>query len=225
MQLSTGLFICVASIMLYSMFSPYTARTDDALQLFCQVELFLTLLAGMMLKIDRSITASSVASSSGEESQAEAIGVWLVLLNASTFVVAMIAVVVEVLDMAGVWERWTSSLRRKRRRKRVAERAATKFKAMLDRKRNKIAPVGGPVSDEVVGLEDASLRDNVVKYGMAVALCAMNVGIMVTLVVAFVKAKIKAKFGKSGKLGGKVAPNELMKALDASLGGGDDGRG
>ena len=87
LQLAAGLVVCFISTMAYSAYQPYDKQSDDNLQLFAQLQLFLTLLGGMMLKVNRSIlSSSSVAEEEGSESQAEIMGIVLILCNVSVLV-------------------------------------------------------------------------------------------------------------------------------------------
>merc|ERR1711907_369835 len=55
LQLCTGLVVTVVSLVIYANICPYSSLTDDVLQLFCLAQLFITLLSGMVLKVNLSL--------------------------------------------------------------------------------------------------------------------------------------------------------------------------
>ena len=102
MQLSTAIFVTIVAIAAYCHFTPYDASTDDAAQIFAQFQLFLSLLAGMLLKVNRSILSSSTAATSGNEDESAALGVLLILCNLSVVGIGFLATCKDAWDAFSV---------------------------------------------------------------------------------------------------------------------------
>merc|ERR1711871_1104854 len=108
LQLCTGLVVTVVSLVIYANICPYSSRTDDVLQLFCLAQLFITLLSGMVLKVNLNLTDSS-SREAAEPGQSEMLGIVLIALNASCLVMGAGAVIMEAGDACGGWNKCTRS--------------------------------------------------------------------------------------------------------------------
>ena len=71
-------------------------QNDDNLQMFCQLQLFSTLLCGLLLKVNRRVTSSAaLASAEANDDETEAIGIFLIVSSVS---VAVACVVMGIMD-------------------------------------------------------------------------------------------------------------------------------
>merc|ERR1711871_464519 len=102
MQLSTAMIVTLVAVGAYCLCTPYDASTDDVAQIFAQFQLFITLLSGMLLKMDRSIVASSTSATTGSTEESAALGVLLILCNLSVIGIGFLATCKDVWDAFGV---------------------------------------------------------------------------------------------------------------------------
>ena len=76
-------------------------QNDDNLQMFCQLQLFSTLLCGLLLKVNRRVTSSAaLASAEANDDETEAIGIFLIVLSVS---VSVVCVVMGIMDAVNVF--------------------------------------------------------------------------------------------------------------------------
>ena len=102
MQLSTAMIVTLVAVGAYCLCTPYDASTDDVAQIFAQFQLFITLLSGLLLKVDRSILSSSTAATSGSGDESAALGVLLILCNLSVIGIGFLATCKDAWDAFGV---------------------------------------------------------------------------------------------------------------------------
>ena len=136
--------------MAYSAYQPYDKQSDDNLQLFAQLQLFLTLLGGMMLKVNRSmLSSSSVAEEEGSESQSEIMGIVLILCNVSVLVSGAFVALYDVIMLFGPsrLRKWRGSSKEK---KVVPQNSilAALAKANVEAQSDVVAPDGSEVGED-----------------------------------------------------------------------------
>merc|ERR1711871_903977 len=96
LQIAIGLLVCFLSFGGYTAWQPYEEQSDDNLQMFCQLQLFSTLLCGLLLKVNRRVTSSAaLASAEANDDETEAIGIFLIVSSVS---VAVACVVMGIMD-------------------------------------------------------------------------------------------------------------------------------
>ena len=87
LQIAIGLLVCFLSFGGYTAWQPYEEQSDDNLQMFCQLQLFSTLLCGLLLKVNRRVTSSAaLASAEANDDETEAIGIFLIVSSVSVAV-------------------------------------------------------------------------------------------------------------------------------------------
>merc|ERR1711871_428211 len=95
--------------MLYCIFQPYEHQVDDNVQMFAQMQLFITLVAGMLIKSGRNIT-SRTPENTANSNGGDQIGHALIFCNMSTVLIAIVAIVYEIACIFS----WRPSICRKR---------------------------------------------------------------------------------------------------------------
>merc|ERR1711871_35621 len=79
--------VCFISSMIYSKYEPFDDEADDHLQAYCQLQLFLSLLIGLLFKVNRSVVASApVAEDETTDGESDVFGVLLILNSLSVLV-------------------------------------------------------------------------------------------------------------------------------------------
>merc|ERR1711907_190426 len=80
LQIAIGLLACFVAFGMYALWQPYFYGSDDSLQMYCQLQLFLSLLVGLLLKVNRNVTArATLAAQEGSGIESTVFGVLLIL--------------------------------------------------------------------------------------------------------------------------------------------------